>query len=122
MNFNYFIDDDEFEYLVRAVELIAENGWRLLPYYRFNDERGTWRFKGFEPSLCNSLNTLRFSDYSPGPQATKLKVDLRQVRKEAEAALVKDYGKDYFSVDLSDEAERLRWFRLPQEVVTRLDI
>ena len=122
LNFNYFIDDDEFEYLVRAVELIAENGWRLLPYYRFNDERGTWRFKGFEPSLCNSLNTLRFSDYSPGPQATKLKVDLRQVRKEAEAALVKDYGKDYFSVDLSDEAERLRWFRLPQEVVTRLDI
>jgi selenocysteine lyase/cysteine desulfurase len=120
LNFNYFIDDDEFEYLVRAVELIAENGWRLLPYYHFNDERGTWHFKGVETPICNSLNTLRFAEYTPESLVARPKPNFRQICEEAEETFIKDHGKGCFSVDLTEEAERLRWFRLPQEVVKRL--
>ena len=35
VNFNYFIDDEVFEYIVEAVRLVAREGWRLLGDYRF---------------------------------------------------------------------------------------
>ncbi|HEY7583658.1 MAG TPA: aminotransferase class V-fold PLP-dependent enzyme, partial [Acidimicrobiia bacterium] len=35
VNFNYFISEEEFEFIVEGVHLIAQFGWRLLPHYRF---------------------------------------------------------------------------------------
>ena len=31
LNFNYFISETVFDYLVRAVDLVARAGWRLMP-------------------------------------------------------------------------------------------
>ena len=42
VNFNYFISEAVFQYLVRAVDLIAAHGWRLLPAYRFDPVSGRW--------------------------------------------------------------------------------
>ena len=36
INFNYFINEVNFEYVIRAIELIATYGWRLLPQYVFD--------------------------------------------------------------------------------------
>ena len=38
LNFNYFFDQETVDYLVRAVMLIAEHGWRLLPYYHYSED------------------------------------------------------------------------------------
>src|SRR5512144_1718977 len=35
VNFNYFISEAVFDYIVAAVGLVAREGWRLLPWYRF---------------------------------------------------------------------------------------
>ena len=35
VNFNYFISEAVFEFILEAVELVASEGWRLLPQYRF---------------------------------------------------------------------------------------
>ncbi len=35
VNFNYFIDEEVFDYIVEAVRLVAHDGWRLLGDYRF---------------------------------------------------------------------------------------
>ena len=43
LSFNYFIDDAEFDYLLSAIELIAEHGWRLLPDYHYCTHTGVWR-------------------------------------------------------------------------------
>ena len=43
VNFNYFISEAVFDYVVRAVELVAREGWRLLPWYRFEPATGLWR-------------------------------------------------------------------------------
>ena len=40
LNFNYFFDQETVDYLVRAVMLIAEHGWRLLPYYHYSEDSG----------------------------------------------------------------------------------
>ena len=53
MNFNYFISETVFEFLLDAVELIANDGWKLLPDYRFEPEHSLWRhrFKKLEAAM-----------------------------------------------------------------------
>ena len=45
VNFNYFIDDETFDYIVDAVDLTATHGSKLLPHYRFEPDTGLWRHR-----------------------------------------------------------------------------
>ena len=38
-----FSSEAELELVLGALELVAGQGWRLLPVYRFNNETGEWR-------------------------------------------------------------------------------
>ena len=62
INFNYFISEPVFRYLVEAVHLTAEFGHRLLPLYNFEASSGLWqhRIGPVEPPL--RLNQLRYDD------------------------------------------------------------
>ena len=42
INFNYFLADDEINYILDALQFVAEYGYMLLPYYNFDKHRGTW--------------------------------------------------------------------------------
>ena len=59
INFNYFISEPVFEYLVRAVHLTAEFGHRLLPLYTFDASSGLWQHRNgpVEPPLRLSQMT-----------------------------------------------------------------
>ncbi len=46
VNFNYFISEAVFEFILEAVELVASDGWRLLPHYRFEPATGLWHHAG----------------------------------------------------------------------------
>jgi selenocysteine lyase/cysteine desulfurase len=43
VNFNYFISEAVFSYVVEAVRLVAQDGWRLLGDYRFDPFNGLWK-------------------------------------------------------------------------------
>jgi selenocysteine lyase/cysteine desulfurase len=43
VNFNYFISDAVFCFIIKAVEFVARDGWRFLPHYDFDAETGIWR-------------------------------------------------------------------------------
>lgn len=60
INFNYFISEAVFDYLVKAVHLTAEFGHRLLPSYRFEPASGLWQHSvgAVEPPL--RLNQLSY--------------------------------------------------------------
>ena len=62
VNFNYFISETVFDFILGAVELVASDGWRLLPHYRFEPSTGLWRHAGgtAEPPL--SLRDVRFAE------------------------------------------------------------
>lgn len=45
VNFNYFISEEVFTYIVRAVELVADHGARLIPDYTFDITSGLWRHR-----------------------------------------------------------------------------
>ncbi len=55
MNFNYFISESQFQYLLDAIDLIAESGWKLVPYYQYDAHLGVWLFQGDRPELPVSL-------------------------------------------------------------------
>ena len=46
LNFNYFIDEETFDYTISAVELIAEYGHKLAPFYKYDADAGTWNYLG----------------------------------------------------------------------------
>src|SRR5450759_3034611 len=46
VNFNYFISEAVFAYILDAVDLVASDGWRLLPQYRFDPVSGLWGHRG----------------------------------------------------------------------------
>ena len=48
INLPYFLDDATLEFILEAVRLVAEEGWRLLPQYMFNPETGEWRQVNFQ--------------------------------------------------------------------------
>lgn len=43
LSFSYFLSECAFDFTVRAVHLVADHGWKLLPHYRFSRETGLWR-------------------------------------------------------------------------------
>jgi hypothetical protein len=42
LNFSYFIEAAEFEFLLDAIEFIAEHGERFIPEYEFDWQSGAW--------------------------------------------------------------------------------
>ena len=45
VNFNYFVEEAVFTYVVEAVRLVAREGWRLLGDYRFDPLTGLWHHR-----------------------------------------------------------------------------
>ena len=63
VNFNYFISEAVFEYLLEAVHLVASEGWKLLPDYTFDPVSGLWHHRRgpVEPPL--RLPALRYDQH-----------------------------------------------------------
>jgi selenocysteine lyase/cysteine desulfurase len=131
LNFNYFIGEEEFEFLVRAVELIASDGWRLLPDYEMVISSGLWRHRRPDPAAVRSLADLSFEapsgggpgDGSPSGAAT---TDFGGTgeRGSSYAHCLAEAGRELArrrppappGEELPAVAEGLRWFPLPSEV------
>jgi selenocysteine lyase/cysteine desulfurase len=121
VNFNYFIDDEVFDYIVSAVELVAEHGWKLLPSYRFDAFSGLWRHLDGPADPAMSLDdvTLDASGFAYRGRSQAPELSLPEMlaagrelleRIEAERVPLATAG------DYSEHFEELRWFFLPGEV------
>ncbi len=124
VSFNYFISETVFRYLVDAVDLVAEHGWKLLPEYRFNAASGVWHHRAgpVEPPL--RLTQLSY-DAATG-NLTRPPLDLARAPESALAGYL-DEARTRFNAaspwtdtarhtdTLSVAFENLRWFDLPSE-------
>ena len=114
LNFNYFISESEFDYLLGAIELVAQHAWRVLPYYDFDIASGVWRFQNEVRSLPVSLEDLAFDQLESKTKALPLPWDLGDLLVQAERVMTTLKPKQpETTFHLSGEAERLRWFALP---------
>jgi selenocysteine lyase/cysteine desulfurase len=121
VNFNYFISEEEFAYLVEAVHLVAEQGWRLLPEYEFEPSTALWRHRAGAPEPPMSLHDVRFDAegiHQPDLVHTEPVEALPRYVEEARRILAAAGGEGGGPSPLDPAAEALRWFLLPGEPVT----
>lgn len=130
INFNYFISETVFRYIVEAVTMVAEHGARLVSHYRFDHVTGLWHHRDgtVEPPL--RLDQLRYDGTGaltwPRRDDTVGEEALAGYLAEAAAlfAALPDAASDSHVADsvspdvlasLGDDFEHLRWFDLPVE-------
>jgi selenocysteine lyase/cysteine desulfurase len=117
VNFNYFIEDEVFDYLVEAVRIVAQDGWRILGDYQFDLATGLWRHRRgpAEPPL-------RLDDVSYAPNGdmtyprhhTSAPVSaLRGYLDDARRILAAAVPAADEATGLTAELDSLRWFELP---------
>ncbi|WP_271270663.1 aminotransferase class V-fold PLP-dependent enzyme [Aliamphritea hakodatensis] len=116
LNFNYFIDEATFQYLLQAVDLIAAHGWRLLPYYQYDPASGVWKYQGQGLQTAVNLHDVDFMAAAEPLGAVTVASDYADLLQQAEAVLLGDQEGQRYALDLPADAEALRWFILPQEV------
>jgi selenocysteine lyase/cysteine desulfurase len=125
VNFNYFISEAVFSYITEAVAMVARDGWRLLPWYRFEPATGMWRHAAGSPEPPLSLHDVAFSE-----QGVSYPAHRHQAGEEALAGHLDDGARilaDPVAILgappeaagpplVGDDFETLRWFWLPDEV------
>ncbi len=122
VNLNYFISEQVFDFIVSAVNLVADEGWRLLPYYRFDAATGLWEHRDGRGEAPLSLTEIDYSsgemrfDHRPqrdaDPVLTDYLIEAASILREA-----LPYDGELDPEDFTDDFEELRWFTLPHEVV-----
>jgi len=123
VNFNYFISEPAFEFILEAVRFIAGHGWRFLPRYRFDPLSGLWLHRDGTPEPPLSLNDVRYADGAmtyPDRRRrepeTRLSGYLDEARRLLEAPWSAHGPIEAPAVDA--DFEMLRWFPLPHEIAT----
>ena len=115
VNFNYFIAEEEFAYLIEAVHLVADQGWRLLPQYTYEPDTALWRHRDGLPKPPTSLTDLDFAGGGLEAPMTAPIGDLGAYLAEAKRILAEEPEPGGVAPDLGDAGERLRWFPNPAE-------
>lgn len=114
LNFNYFISQAELKYILEAIKLVAKHGWRLLPYYQIDTAKAVWRFQGEKVALPASLISFSFTKTISKPEPAE-QPDYKDLLTTAKAILTQPKSEwQTYRLDLSNKAEQLRWFVLPQ--------
>ncbi len=118
VNLNYFISAAAADYIAAAVEVIAAEGYRLLPDYRFDPHTGLWRHAGGPPRPQITLadvfyggdGEIRYPRHRARLGEEVFPGYLQQAR-----ALLSALPADVQDgpTGLSPDFEALRWFPLP---------
>jgi len=126
VNLNYFISEAVFDFVVEAVDLVAREGWRLLPQYHFDPLTGLWRHRAGAPEPPLSLLDIRYEEGAMRYTAHRHREPesrLGAYLEEARALLaapppVPDSVAGPLAVGA--DFEHLRWFWLPAEAADQL--
>ena len=125
VNFNYFISDAVFDYIVEAVRMVARDGWRLLGDYRFEPASGLWRHRvgAVEPGLrlhhlsYDADGSLTYPQDQQRAPESALPGYLAEAADRFAAAVPAECAGD-LSPFVSADFEHLRWFELPRSCLT----
>lgn len=121
VNFNYFISEAVFRYIVEAVALVAGQGAKLVPQYRFDLASGLWRHADgpVEPPLrltdvgYDADGRMTFPRHDDRADETVLADHLAEARALFARLPDADTVPQATDAQLGDDVQRLRWFDLP---------
>ena len=117
VNFNYFIDPLVGDYIIEAVRLIARDGWKLVPDYRFDPLSGLWHHRHGPTEPVLRLSDVRYEEdgtmtYPYHTTTAPLSV-LEAYLAEARQILADAPSVALSQGQITPEADTLRWFVLP---------
>ncbi|HSD89777.1 MAG TPA: aminotransferase class V-fold PLP-dependent enzyme [Kofleriaceae bacterium] len=127
VNFNYFLSETQFQFILDAIHLIANDGWRLLPHYNFNPDTGEWRHRGHSAVPVMRLGEISYRtgkmEYR-SRHATEPEWALPNYIEEAKKIITAS-SEEFRTMTIEESArttdfEELRWFPLPSEVLEEL--
>ena len=128
VNFNYFISESVFAHILDAVALVAREGWRLLPHYRFEPATGLWRHAGGVADPPLSLHDVRFAEHGlehPGHRLHEPESRLADYLVEARAILAEPppsaSPQGLADLAVGEHFGDLRWFLMPDEAARELE-
>ena len=121
VNFNYFLSEQVFRYIVEAVTLVADHGEALLTDYRFDLTSGLWRHRADPPEPPLRLADVSYDsdgrivyphthETAPESALAGHLDEARVLLEERDSAAV--VNRRDVAV-LSTNLEALRWFELP---------
>ena len=108
VSFDYFMSETVFDYIVDAVHLIANEGWKLLPLYRFDPDTGLWQHAEARAVALPRLDDGRVA-LETAPESA-LAGQLQEARR-----IIRGVRATPVDPALPPELERIRWFPLPSE-------
>ncbi|MES2638347.1 MAG: aminotransferase class V-fold PLP-dependent enzyme [Myxococcota bacterium] len=127
VNFNYFISETVFQYLIDAVNFVGEHGWKLLPHYRFDITTGLWKNRAARPPQVLRMHDLSYRQGALTYRARHvtepewaLASYLEDAHRVVAEAVASYPGLDLGDPPLPEAAEKLRWFPLPSEALAEL--
>ncbi len=128
VNFNYFISEKVFDFLLRAVHLVADEGWKLLPRYRFDPNSGEWRHRRGHPEPPMGLDDITYQSGKMEYRSRRacepefaLEGYLEEAKRIVAGAADADQLGSVRPVSTSTEFEHLRWFPVPEEIAGELE-
>lgn len=117
VNFNYFISEAVFRYLLEAVDFVGREAWRFLPDYDFDVTTGRWVHReqsaGAETGLDDlryEAGLLRFSSRRQSASEDVLLGYLDDAERLASARPRSDVAPNETPRRLQPDEEALRWF------------
>jgi len=127
VNFNYFLSERVFDFIVQGVHLVAQAGWRLLPDYRFEPATGLWHHRDGHPEPPLRLSDLSYESGRLEYRASHAREPERVLESyldQARAILLRDADvladRHIEDPPLTADFEHLRWFPLPGEALAQL--
>jgi selenocysteine lyase/cysteine desulfurase len=127
VNFNYFLSETQFQFILDAIHMIASDGWRLLPHYTFDPDTGEWRHIRHNPGGVMRLGEISYrtgkisyrSRHATEPEWA-LPNYLEEARRIIAAATEEFRTCDVVDPVCTPDFEELRWFPLPSEVIAEI--
>ncbi|MEZ4273049.1 MAG: aminotransferase class V-fold PLP-dependent enzyme [Myxococcota bacterium] len=127
VNFNYFVDEEVFSFILAAVDMIARDGWKLLPSYCFCPQTGLWVHRLGQPHPPMSLRdvtyrcgNLEYRSMRSTEPISALAEYLREAQRIFDQAAQEQGQFEPESPKVSTDFENLRWFPLPCDVLGEL--
>ncbi|MBL4635917.1 MAG: aminotransferase class V-fold PLP-dependent enzyme [Kofleriaceae bacterium] len=127
VNFNYFMSDEEFDYVLDAIDFVATNGWRFLPLYKFCQISGLWRHRSWKARSAMSLDEVRYvaGTMTYPHRHAQAHGDCYGKYTDHANRILADLENNTFAEAIDDSAvavvlnedfESLRWFVLPEDL------
>lgn len=126
VNFNYFIDEVVFDYVVRAITFVARHGHAFLGDYSFNPDTGLWRHRAEPDHAPLRLTELTYDGdgrltQPPSPRRADASALAGYLAEAQELLAARTPGEDDDQAHVTSDFDALRWFELPADcLVTRV--